>query len=163
MEKVIKLPSGAEVTLRDPSELRQKDREKMWSLIPTGENDIVAAGAITSGLMAVLIKSWTLDLIIPSVMYSSLGELTMADYDVLASEVRKHQDIIFPNFTTGEDNPDPKSEQAPDAKYPEKEYLYYKCAKEFGWTIEETRNQPAYYLDWIIAISTALELSNDSE
>ena len=106
MEKVIKLPSGAEVTLRDPSELRQKDREKMWSLIPTGENDIVAAGAITSGLMAVLIKSWTLDLIIPSVMYSSLGELTMADYDVLASEIRKHQDIIFPNFTTGEDNPD---------------------------------------------------------
>jgi hypothetical protein len=106
MESTLKLPSGAEVTLKDPKDLRQKDREKMWSLIPMGENEIVAAGAMTSALMAVLIKSWTFELIIPSVSFSSLGELTMEDYDALAREVRKNQGIIFPDFTTGEDNPD---------------------------------------------------------
>ena len=106
MEKVIKLPSGAEVTLRNPKDLRQKDREKMWSLISSGESQIVQAASMISALMSVLIKSWTLDLIIPSVHFASLGELQMDDYDFLAKETRDYQNLIFPDFTTGEDNPD---------------------------------------------------------
>lgn len=51
----------------------------------------------------------------------------------------------------------------PDVKYPNSEYLYYRCAKEFGWTIEETQNQPAYYLTWIVGISNALGGMNDRE
>jgi hypothetical protein len=51
----------------------------------------------------------------------------------------------------------------PDVKYPELEYLYYRCAKEFGWTVEETRNQPAYYLSWIISISNVLGELDDPE
>jgi len=107
MEKVIKLPkSGAEVTLRDPMDLRQKDREKIWSLMNSDSNQIVQAASMISALMSVLIKSWTLDLIIPSVHFASLGELQMDDYDFLAKETRDYQNLIFPDFTTGEDNPD---------------------------------------------------------
>ena len=107
MEKVIKLPkSGAEVTLRDPMDLRQKDREKIWSLLDDGDNKIVQAASMISALMAVLIKSWTLDLIIPSVHFASLGELQMDDYDFLAKETKEYQSIIFPDFESGEDNPD---------------------------------------------------------
>lgn len=36
--------------------------------------------------------------------------------------------------------------------YPDQQLVYYFCAREFGWTIEETDNQPAGMLDWIIAI-----------
>ena len=107
MEKVIKLPkSGAEVTLRDPMDLRQKDREKIWSLMDGDGNNILQAASMISALMAVLIKSWSLDLIIPSVHFASLGELLMDDYDFLAKETQEFQKIIFPDFTTGEDNPD---------------------------------------------------------
>jgi hypothetical protein len=36
--------------------------------------------------------------------------------------------------------------------YPDAEYIYYFCATEFGWTIEETDNQPAAMIDWLISI-----------
>jgi len=43
-------------------------------------------------------------------------------------------------------------DRTPNAQYPDEQYLYYLCAKEFGWTIEETDNQPAGMLDWVIGI-----------
>ena len=107
MEKVIKLPkSGAEVTLRDPMDLRQKDREKIWSLIDFDSNQVVQTASMLSALMSVLIQSWTLDLLIPSVHYASLGELQMDDYDFLAQQTKEYQSVIFPDFESGEDNPD---------------------------------------------------------
>jgi hypothetical protein len=107
MEKVIKLPkSGADVTLRDPMDLRQKDREKIWSLMDADSNQFVQAASTISALMSVIIKSWTLDLIIPSVQFKSLGELHMDDYDFLAEATQEYQKIIFPSFSAGEDNPD---------------------------------------------------------
>lgn len=52
----------------------------------------------------------------------------------------------------------------PSLNYPDKEFLYYFCAKEFGWTIEETDNQPAQMLDWVIAIAGIVkEVQNDNE
>ena len=52
----------------------------------------------------------------------------------------------------------------PDAVYPEQEWIYYYCAKEFGWTIEETDNQPAYFLDWVIEISKIVsQVENDKQ
>jgi hypothetical protein len=32
-------------------------------------------------------------------------------------------------------------------------YLYYICAKQFGWTINEYLEQPAHITHWLIAIS----------
>lgn len=103
MEKIITLPSGAQVTLRDPAEIRQKDRRKVFEAMGDEGNQIVRALDMTEGLMAILIKSWTLDLIIPSVRIESLGELQIPDYDMLAIECNKSQEILFPDFNNNKD------------------------------------------------------------
>jgi len=104
MEKVITLPkSGATVTFRDPDTLRQKDREQMWGFIDTDSgNQIVRLNAALKGLIVVMIKSWTLEFIIPSVMPSSLGELSTADYDAIAGAVQEWIAILTPDFTSEE-------------------------------------------------------------
>ena len=39
--------------------------------------------------------------------------------------------------------------------------MYFMCAKEFGWTINETNEQPAYLTAWLIAMSqTFYEVQN---
>jgi hypothetical protein len=104
MEKIITLPkSGAQVTLRDPSDIRQKDRRKIFEAMSENSNTYVKGLDMTEGLMAILVKSWTLDLIIPSVRIDSLGELEIADYDALAKECNKVQDILFPDFNDDKD------------------------------------------------------------
>jgi hypothetical protein len=48
--------------------------------------------------------------------------------------------------------------------YPEQEYFYYTCAKEFGWTITETDEQPAALVDWLISIhSVVRQIENDNQ
>jgi hypothetical protein len=55
-------------------------------------------------------------------------------------------------------------DRTPGALYPDEQFVYYYCAKEFGWTIEETDNQPAAMLDWVISIATVMkQVENDSE
>jgi len=103
MEKVITLPkSKATVTFRDPDDILQKDREKMWSFIDTEANQLLATNSALKGLMVVMIKSWTLDLILPSVMPSSLGELKSADYDAIGAAVQEWIGILTPDFTSDE-------------------------------------------------------------
>lgn len=104
--ETITLPSGATVTLRDASEFRQKDREKIWSFLDDSDNQIIKANAMIKGIIAFMVKEWSFDFIIPSVMISSLGELNLEDYDALANKAGDLQKVIFPNFMTGEDNPD---------------------------------------------------------
>ena len=41
--------------------------------------------------------------------------------------------------------------------YPDEQFLYYLAAEKFGWTPNEVDEQPAYLLDWILAISNAHE------
>jgi hypothetical protein len=49
-------------------------------------------------------------------------------------------------------------------EYPDKEYQYYLCAKEFGWTITETDEQPAYLATWLMAIAQLeSEVSNERQ
>jgi hypothetical protein len=48
--------------------------------------------------------------------------------------------------------------------YPYEEYLYYACAKEFGWTVQETDNQPAHMVDWMLKIlKISREVSSGDE
>ena len=115
MEKTITLPkSGATVTFRDPDTILQKDREKMWSFIDTDStNNIVRSNSALKGLMAVMVKSWTLDLIIPSVVPDSLGELNSADYDAIAMAVSPWVGIMTPDFTSEEtDSPKDNSQDS---------------------------------------------------
>lgn len=94
-KKTIKLPSGATVVLRDPKELRVKDRKKIY-INANDKTGIVQALSLTDGILAVLVESWSLDLIIPSVRIESLDELEMADYDALVEETKEAQKVLFP-------------------------------------------------------------------
>jgi hypothetical protein len=47
-------------------------------------------------------------------------------------------------------------------EYPDEYWEYYICAKEFGWTPEETDNQPAHTISWLLAIHNAvIEVENE--
>jgi hypothetical protein len=112
MSRIINLPSGATATLRDPKTLKQKDRAKLY------EEDI--DGSVKSGmammarLISVLVEEWSFDLIPPSVKIDSLGELSIADYDVLVEEAEAAMSVLFPALTKTEAaEADPK---APTAK-----------------------------------------------
>lgn len=103
-KKKITLPSGATVTLRDPSELRVKDRKKIYSNAGKADEGIMQALSLTDGLIAVLIEDWSLDLIIPSIKIDSLDELEMADYDFLVDETKDAQKVLFPALAKTEAN-----------------------------------------------------------
>ena len=107
MSKQIKLPiSGASVTLRDPKSLKQKDRKKVYV---DGEITISTGLQMLENILAVLIESWTLDLLLPSVDVKTLGELELADYDVLEAEAKEAMPILFPSLArTAENEADPK-------------------------------------------------------
>lgn len=108
MSKTISLPSGNTAVLRDPSTLRVKDRKKVVAAA-NGKEGLLQAMSMTDGLIAVLVESWSFDLIVPSVHIASLDELTMPDYDALAAEASKAQSAIFTNFTdtpANQSNPD---------------------------------------------------------
>jgi hypothetical protein len=112
MTEKVTLPSGATVTLRDPQELRVKDRTKIYANA-NGQEGIMQALSLTDGLIASLVVEWSYDLIPPAINIESLGELTMADYDALAEYAGKAQDVIFPNITkTLENETDPKAHTA---------------------------------------------------
>jgi hypothetical protein len=73
-KKKITLPSGATVTLRDPKELRVKDRKKIYANTGKADEGIMQALSLSDGLLAVIIEDWSFDLIIPSIKIDSLDE-----------------------------------------------------------------------------------------
>ena len=103
MSKIITLPSGNTVTLRDPNTLRVKDRRKVVEAA-NGQEGLLMALSMTDGLIAVLVEAWSFDLLLPSLQLSSLGELTIPDYDALAEEANKAQKVIFTNFSDTPEN-----------------------------------------------------------
>ena len=108
MSKIINLPSGKSATLRDPRELKQKDRKKLYS---TEADGTVAGGMnMMDNLLSILIEEWTFDLIPPSVKIDSLGELSIADYDVLMEAANEALPVLFPKTAaTEETEADPKA------------------------------------------------------
>lgn len=106
MSKEIKLPSGATAVIKDPKTLLMKDRNRVLANASNDEG-LMQAVSLQNGLIAVMVESWTHDLIPPSVKISSLDELTIADYDALSAEALVAQSYLFPNFTDDGAN-DPK-------------------------------------------------------
>lgn len=103
-KKTVTLPkSKATVVLRDPETLRVKDRKKIYFNASQQDEGIMQALSFTDGLIAVLIESWTLDLVIPSVKVSVLDELEMADYDFLVEATKSAQEVLFPKLTQTEE------------------------------------------------------------
>lgn len=98
-KKTIKLPkSGATVVLRDPEELRVKDRKKIYQNASKADEGIMQALSFADGIIAILVESWTLDLMLPSIRISVLDELEMADYDFLTEETKEAQKTLFPKL-----------------------------------------------------------------
>ena len=102
--KTITLPkSGATVVLKDPEMLRTKDRKAIYKNASKEDEGIMQALSFGDGLIAILVESWTLDLVIPSVKISVLDELEIADYDFLTEETREAQKVIFPKIAQTEE------------------------------------------------------------
>lgn len=102
--KTITLPkSGATVVLKDPETLRTKDRKAIYKNASKEDEGIMQALSFADGLIAILVESWTLDLMLPSVKISVLDELEIADYDFLTEETKEAQKIIFPKIQQTEE------------------------------------------------------------
>lgn len=103
MSKVITLPSGATVKLRDAESLLIKDRNKVLS-VANNEEGVMQTIALQNGLMAVMVVEWSFDLIPPNIRLASLEELKPSDYDALATAVAHAQDYLFPSIADTEEN-----------------------------------------------------------
>jgi hypothetical protein len=111
MSKKVTLPSGATVTLKDPSTLRVKDRKRVMKTADGAEGgDLTKALALGDALIAMLVEEWSFDLLPPSIKLESLDELTMVDYDSLVKHTQDAQKYLFPNLAeTPETEADPKA------------------------------------------------------
>lgn len=97
--KEVTLPkSGAKVVLKDPETLRVKDRKAIYKNASKEDEGIMQALSFADGLIAILVESWTLDLMLPSIKISVLDELEMADYDYLTEQTKHAQKILFPKL-----------------------------------------------------------------
>jgi hypothetical protein len=111
MSKTVTLPSGATVVIKDPSTLRVKDRK---NVMKTADNatggDLTKALALGDALVAMLVESWSFDLIPPAIKLESLDELTMTDYDALVEHTKDAQKYLFPTLAeTPQTEADPKA------------------------------------------------------
>jgi len=111
MSKQVKLPSGATVTLKDPSLLRVKDRKRVMKASDSAEGELSRALQLGDALIAMLVEEWSFDLLIPSIKMESLDELEIADYDALVEATKDAQDALFPSIAkTIKNEADPKAD-----------------------------------------------------
>lgn len=110
MTKKITLPSGATVSIKDPSLLRVKDRKRVLKSAEAEGGDLSRALALGDALIAMLIEDWSFDLLIPAIKLDTLDELEMRDYDALVEETKDAQKYLFPSLiSTDENEADPKA------------------------------------------------------
>lgn len=113
MSKKITLPSGATVTLKDPSTLRVRDRKAVIKSAEVEGGELTKALALGDALIAMLVEDWSFDLLIPSIKMESIDELEMADYDFLVEKTKEAQKSLFPSIAdTVENEKDPKADTA---------------------------------------------------
>lgn len=104
----ITLPSGATAVIKDPRTLLVRDRNKVLEYADNDSKVMMAIG-MQNGLVAVMVDSWSFDLIPPSVRIESLEELTPADYEALIEASLPAQTALFPSLVADESNTnDPK-------------------------------------------------------
>ena len=110
MSKKVTLPSGATVTLKDPSSLRVKDRKRVLKSAEVEGGDLSRALALGDALIAMLVEDWSFDFLIPAIKIDNLDELEMKDYDTLVDETKEAQKFLFPDLAeTPVTEADPKA------------------------------------------------------
>jgi hypothetical protein len=109
MSKIVQLPSGATAVLRDASTVKQGDRRKVY--VHLDEDGGIQAGMdVIDAIIGVMVESWTLDLLPPSVKPESIDELSLGDYDLLQEEATQFMTVLFPALNkTPETEADPKA------------------------------------------------------
>jgi len=113
MSKVVKLPSGATATLKDPKSLKVKDRKRVLKASEVDGGELSKAIALSDALIAMLIEEWSFDLMIPAIKLDSLDELEMGDYDALVECTKEAQEVLFPSLAkTDENEANPKATTA---------------------------------------------------
>lgn len=101
-EKLVKLTGGHWALFKDPNTLRVKDRKKVFKNADNQEG-IMQALSLVDGILAILIKDWSVGAVLPMVKISVLDELSMADYDTLSVEAGEAQKILFPKLQETEE------------------------------------------------------------
>ena len=110
MSKKVTLPTGATATLKDPKNLKVKDRKRVMRSAEAEGGDLSRAMALTDALIAMLVEDWSFDLVIPAVKLETLDELDMKDYDFLIEQTKEAQKVLFPSLAeTPENEADPKA------------------------------------------------------
>lgn len=113
----VDLPSGGSAVLRDPVELRAKDRRAVLEQIVDPDRKVAAGLDMVDGTIAMLIESWTVpylpDAPLPSKDLAILGELTIADKVALDAAVKPAIDVLFPPKVTAENAGTPGSPTKP--------------------------------------------------
>ena len=113
MSKEVKLPSGATVVLKDPALLRVKDRKKVIQASDSTEGELSRALVLGDALIAMLVESWSFDLVPPAIKLESLDELEIPDYDALVEATKDAQSKLFPSVSkTIENEKNPKADTA---------------------------------------------------
>ncbi len=101
------LPSGGHVVLRDPMELRARDRRVVQKAINDPDRKIASALDLIDGTICMLVESWTLpyapDAPLPRVDPSVLEELTIPDQVALEKAVEPAMKVLFPAEVTPDD------------------------------------------------------------
>jgi hypothetical protein len=111
MAKVISLPSGNKVTVKDPADFTVKDRKFVLKDVSEDELDQISDLLnVLERVVVVLITDWTFDLIPPNIKPESLDELKTSDYDPILVEAKDALKFIMPNFGASESSlDDPKA------------------------------------------------------
>lgn len=110
MSNKIELPSGGWAMLRDPKTLKHADRQKLYKGLDSNTPSLERGMIVADRLVALLVESWSFELIPPSIRFESIGELDVEDYDVLSKEAEAAGKKLFPSMAkTLESEADPKA------------------------------------------------------
>lgn len=115
----INLPSGGWIELRDPRELKARDKKAIIRNMqpPDEAKPLGFALDVADGLACMLIAAWEIPYLpgapLPSADPAQLDELTIPDYDAVMDAVRPAQELLFPRPATPDDHADPTSPTGP--------------------------------------------------
>jgi hypothetical protein len=113
----VDLPSGGFAILRDPVQLRAKDKKRVLKNIQDAQRAVAAGVDVVDGMVMMLVEKWELPYLpmaaLPADEPEILDELTIPDYDALVQAVGPAQKVLFPGPVTVDDMGKPGSPTQP--------------------------------------------------
>jgi hypothetical protein len=103
MSKKITLTSGATISIKDASDLKVKDRNRIMRA-GDKQSDAEKGIAIGNALLSTIIVEWSYDLMIPSVKEDSIEELPIKDYVELMKYTEDLTKDLFPDLADTDKN-----------------------------------------------------------